>query len=168
MHARTTKKLALAAAIAGLVPIGLAVPAHAATAVTHDGCTITVDPPAFTQHWNGAGVMLFDYAYHVTCSASPGGVTVKVTHERWESDLVGRAGDPDAPDEFTGRTKQSLSFAAAGQTRNIIVRAVLPTVNDDTDTKLEMYQTATFRVKSGQVLGTTSPKAIGNSTALAW
>lgn len=167
MNARI-KKLALAVAIAGLVPISLAVPAHAATVVSHDGCTITVDPPSFTKHWNGSGAKLYDYPYHLTCAASPGGVTVKVTHERWESDLVGRAGDPDAPDEFTGRSKQSLSFPAAGKTRNIIVRAVLPLTNDDTDARLEMYQTATFRVKSGAVLGSVSPKAVGAQSALTW
>ncbi|OFE17938.1 hypothetical protein BA895_14275 [Humibacillus sp. DSM 29435] len=166
MFARTTKKLALAAAISGLATFGLAVPAQAATTVTHDGCTLEVDPPIFTNHFSTTGAKLFDYPYHLTCLPSAAGVTVTVTHERWESDILGRAGDPDAPDEFTGRSKRNLVFAAAGQTRNMTVRAVLPTVNDDTDIPLEMYQTATFRVKSGAVLGTTSPKAVGASTPL--
>lgn len=166
MNARTTRKLALAAAISGLATFGLAVPAQAATTVYHDGCIITVDPPAFKKHWNAAGAKLFDYTYHLTCLPSPAGVTVEVTHERWESDVVGRNGDPDAPDEFTGRSTQTHSFAALGRTKVMTVRAVLPTANDDTDVPLEMYQTATFRVQSGAVQGSSSPKAVGASTAL--
>ncbi|MDN5795183.1 MAG: hypothetical protein L0H79_05455 [Intrasporangium sp.] len=166
MNTRTTTKLAIASAIAGLVPLGLAVPAQAATVVSHDGCTITVDAPEFRNVFNAAGAKLFDYDYHLTCAASAAGVSVEVRPERWESDLVGRAGDPDAPDEFTGRSTQNLSFAAAGQTRNIIVRATLPAANDDTDVPLEMFQVTKFRVTSGAVTGTWSSEAIGNSRAL--
>ena len=90
-----------------------------------------------------------------------------MNQKRHESDIVGRAGDPDAPDEFTGQSTQNLTFAAAGQTRNIIVRATLPAANDDTDVPLEMFQVTKFRVKSGAVTGTWSAEAIGNSRALS-
>ena len=166
MNTRTTTKLALAAAVAGLVPLGLAAPAQAATVVSHQGCTVSVDPPIFTQHWNAGGAKLFDYVYHLTCVASPGGVSVEVRQDRWESDLVGRVGDPDAPDEFTGGSTQNLAFGAAGATRDFTVRAPLPPANDDTDIPLEMYQVTKIRVTSGLVTGSWSAEAIGNSRAL--
>jgi hypothetical protein len=166
MNTRTTKKYALAIAVAGLVPLALAAPAHAATVVSHDGCTITVDAPLFTNHFNAGGAKLFDYVYHLTCVASPGGVSVEVKQDRDESDLVGRAGDPDAPDEFTGSSTQNLAFVAAGATRNVTVRATLPTTNDDTDLALEMYQATKIRVTSGLVTGSWSVQAISASRAL--
>ncbi|MER7072716.1 hypothetical protein [Terrabacter sp. NPDC000476] len=166
MNTRISKKSVLAVLAVGLAPIALAGPAQAATVVTHDGCTITVDAPLFTNHFNAGGAKLFDYVYHLTCAASPGGVSVEVKQDRDESDLVGRAGDPDAPDELTGSSTQNLSFAAAGQTRNVTVRAVLPAVNDDTDVPLEMYQATKIRVTSGAVQGSWSVQAISASRAL--
>lgn len=166
MNARSTRKLALTVAIGALVPIGLAMPAQAATVVSHDGCTIEVDPPVFNQDFDASGAKLFDYVYHLTCAASPGGVSVEVKAERHESDLVGRTGDPDAPDEFTGRTRKNHSFGPAGGTKNITVQAVLPLTNDDTDSRLEMFQVDTFRVTSGPVTGSWSAQAIGFSRAL--
>ena len=166
MNTRTITKLGLAAAIAGLVPLGLAGPAQAATTVTHQGCTVSVDAPIFTQHFNAGGVKLFDYTYHLTCVASPGGVSVEVRQDRWESDLVGRIGDPDAPDEFTGGSTQNLAVGAAGATRDFTVRATLPAANDDTDIPLEMFQVTKIRVTSGLVTGSWSPQAIGNARAL--
>jgi len=166
MNTRTITKLGLAAAIAGLVPLGMAGPAQAATTVTHQGCTVSVDAPIFTNHFNASGVKLFDYTYHLSCVASPGGVSVELRQDRHESDLVGRPGDPDAPDEYTGGFTRNHVFAAAGGSANITVRATLPAVNDDTDVPLEMYQVAKLRVTSGFVTGSWSPQAIGNARAL--
>jgi hypothetical protein len=163
----TTKRAALAVGIAVLASLGLAGPAQAATVVSHDGCTITVDRPEFTNHFTAGGAKLFDYDYHLTCAPTAAGVSVEVSQKRYESDIVGRAGDPDAPDEFTGQSSQNLSFAAAGQTRSVIVRSTLPTANDDTDIPLEMFQVTKFRVTSGAVVGTWSVEAIGNSRALS-
>ena len=153
MNTRTTTKLALAAAVAGLVPLGLAAPAQAATVVSHQGCTVSVDAPIFTQHFNAGGVKLFDYTYHLSCVASPGGVSVELRQDRYESDLVGRPGDPDAPDEYTGGFTRNHVFAAGGGSANVTVRATLPTVNDDTDGALEMFQVTKIRVTSGLVTG---------------
>ena len=126
MNTRTITKLGLAAAIAGLVPLGLAGPAQAATTVTHQGCTVSVDAPIFTNHFNASGAKLFDYIYHLSCVASPGGVSVELRQDRHESDLVGRPGDPDAPDEYTGGFTRNHVFAAAGGSANITVRATAP------------------------------------------
>lgn len=151
--AKHTARIGAAAAF-GLLTLGIAAPAHAAP-VTHDGCTITTLTPAFTNHWSPAGIKQVDYVYTLNCLPSVAGVSVEVDAERWEQDLAGRPGDPNAVEDFTGESTQSLSFTAAGGTKTVTIRANLP-VTDDTDGNEEMYLKARFRVTSGAVTGTWS------------
>ncbi|GAA4352225.1 hypothetical protein [Angustibacter luteus] len=148
-----SRKLAITLALAAGVgaPLGVASSAQAVGTVTKDGCHLTVDKPAFTNHWTAGGLKQADYVYHLTCDPSLAGVSVEITHERWESDLAGAAGDPDALDEFTGTSTQNKSFPAAGATKDITVRAALP-VTDDTDGDEEVYQKVRFRV-TNQIQG---------------
>lgn len=152
-----TARLAAVAAF-GALTFAVAAPAQAAP-VTHDGCTISAQTPAFTNHWSPSGLKQVDYVYTLTCLPSAAGVSVEVDAERWEQDLLGRAGDPDAPDDFTGESTQTLSFAAAGGIKTVTIRANLP-VTDDTDGSQEMYLNAGFRVTSGAVTGTWSARSL--------
>jgi hypothetical protein len=154
MNRTKTAAVSLAMAVGVLAPLTMATSAQAAP-VSHDGCTLTVDTPAFTNHWTAGGVKQVDYVYHLTCDPSSAGVSVEIKHERWESDILGTPGDPDAPDEFTGSSTQNKTFVAAGGTKNVTVRAALP-MTDDTDNTEEMYQKVKFQVTSGQVIGTWS------------
>src|SRR6476620_4746964 len=86
--------LALAAGVAA--PLAGASAAQAVGTVSHDGCALTVDTPAFTNHWTTSGGKQVDYTYHLTCDPSAAGVSVEVTLERWESDIFGAPGDPNA------------------------------------------------------------------------
>ena len=98
-----------------------------------------------------------DYVYHLDCAASAAGVSVEVLHERWESDRLGWAGDPDAIDDFQNSSTQTLSYGAAGGNKDRTLRVALPiTTDDDTDANYEMYQKVKFRVTSGAVTGTWS------------
>ena len=148
--------MSLAIAAGVLAPIGFASSAQAVP-VTHDGCTLTVDTPAFTNNWTPGGVKQVDYVYHLNCAASAAGVSVEVSHERWESDRAGWVGDPDAIDDFQNSSTQNLNYGAAGGNKDRTLRVVLPiTTDDDTDGNYEMYQKVKFRVTSGAVTGTWS------------
>jgi hypothetical protein len=161
-----TRKAAVSLAIAAgtLIPIGFATSAHAIPVpVTHDGCTLTADKPAFNGNFTAGGVKKADYVYHLSCNASASGVSVEVLHERWEQDLAGRAGDPDAIEDFQNSSTQNLSYGPAGGNKNRTIRVALPIGDDDTDGNYEVYQKVKFRVTSGAVTGTWSPAALSEA-----
>lgn len=128
-------------------------PSHSgpdATAVASTREPITRSPHA--QRENIGGLRL-----PPRLRASAAGVSVEVLHERWESDRLGWAGDPDAIDDFQNSSTQTLSYGAAGGNKDRTLRVALPiTTDDDTDANYEMYQKVKFRVTSGAVTGTWS------------
>ena len=83
MNTGRTAAIAVAMAAGALAPVALASSAQAVP-ITHDGCTLSVVTPQFTNHWTVGGVKKIDYRYQLTCNPSAAGVSVEITHERWE------------------------------------------------------------------------------------
>lgn len=160
--------LALVAAAA--LPLGLAVPAQAAT--TKDGCTVTPLLPEFRGTFNAQNVPYVYYPYEVSCVASASGLSVEVKTETWEQDLVGRAGDVDADgvnnadEDRIGSATSTRSFGAAGGATTVNIRGVLP--HTDTDFNEEVYHKVKFRVTSGPVTGGWSTPELTQATRIWW
>jgi hypothetical protein len=172
MNKRTGRlaKLSLAILAAATLPLGMAAPAEAAT--THDGCTVNPLPPEFRGTFNSAGVPYVYYPYEVSCGASASGLSVEVKTKTVEQDLAGRSGDEDADgvnnadEDPIGSATTTRNFNAAGGSKTVDVRGVLP--HTDTDFNEEVYHKVKFRVTSGPVTGSWTAWELTAPTRIWW
>ncbi len=162
--------LSLALVAVAVLPLGLAVPAQAAT--TKDGCTVNPLLPVDTGTENLQFVPYVHYPYEVSCIASAGGLSVEVKTETWESDRDGWAGDVDADginnadEDRIGSATVTRSFGTAGGSTTVNVRGLLP--HTDTDFDEEVYHAVKFRVTSGPVTGRWTSLELTNATTIDW
>jgi hypothetical protein len=174
MHRRTSRltKGSLAVVVAAAVPLALAAPAQAVP-VTFSGCTLSALPPEFRQTYTTQNVPYVYYPYSISCVASPGGVSVEVSTETWEQDLLNRPGDVDAngvdnaDEDRIGSATSSRSFGAAGGViPKVDIRGVLP--HTDTDSNEEPWHQIRFRVTSGAVTSPWSSYSLSTATRIWW
>lgn len=172
MNLNTSKLAAASFALvaAAALPLGLAESAQAAT--TKDGCTVTPLPPEFRQTFDPQNRPYVFYPYEVSCVGSASGLGVEVKTVTWEADRVGVAGDVDAngvnnaDEDRIGSATTNRSFNAAGGSKNVDVRGVLP--HTDTDFDEEVYHEVKFRVTSGPVTGNWSTPELTQATTIGW
>ena len=141
MHGSKKAMKALVAAAAVAIPVGLAIPAQAATA---NGCTVTPVMPYANGDINANGVKLVDYDVNVSCTASQLSKTVYVTMQRIEQDTPG-------DDDTYGTSTWSHTFPASGGSTQWKVTGTLPSMDGGLDNYAEVYQGTHFAVKSNGV-----------------
>ncbi len=169
-HTTRMARLSLAMVAAAALPLGLAAAAHAST--TRDGCTVNPLPAEYRGTSNPQNIPYVFYPYEVTCDPSAGGLSVEVKTVTWEQDLLGAPGDVDADgvnnadEDRIGTATTHPSFGAAGGTRTVTVRGVLP--HTDTNFDEEVYQAVKFRVTSGPVTGGWSAQELTVPSEIGW
>jgi hypothetical protein len=138
---------ALLAAGAMIVPVALAVPAHATTL---SGCTVTPRKPVFAQTWTNDGRKNVTYKVDITCSS---GRSIDVTQKRWEADNY-------SSDDLGGTTYYHLHF---DQTDTVTKSVTKPLPTDgvgEGDNYAEVYQKSDFYVTSDD-----NPPVVSKTTA---
>ncbi|MEV4414091.1 hypothetical protein [Catellatospora sp. NPDC049609] len=134
------RALVLAAAL--VLPLGLAMPAQAAT--TRDGCTVDPQTPFHNGTFTAGGDKWIDYDVEVDCNA---GRTIEIEMQRWEAD-----NGLNGADDLIGTSSTTRTFnTTSGWTWTIT--GVLPDNDGGLDQYSEMYQRVRFRVNSNGVYG---------------
>ncbi|GAA1660849.1 hypothetical protein ACFQY4_16445 [Catellatospora bangladeshensis] len=134
------RALVLAAAL--VLPLGLAMPASAAT--SRDGCTVDPVRPIHNGTFTAGGEKWIDYDVEVDCSA---GRTIELEMQRWEADS-----GLNGADDLIGTSSTTRTFnTTSGWTWTIT--GVLPDNDGGIDQWSEMYQRVRFRVTSNGVQG---------------
>jgi hypothetical protein len=146
---KTRKTLAgVAAAVAGLAPLSLTLPAEAAT--YRDGCWVTPQRPENVTPI-GSQTAYARYTVRITCNPNR---VISVRTQAWEQDN-GKPGDSGGDDLISSYSFSPITVGPSGGTYTRSLTRTVPDW-DHPDHWVEVYHRVSFQVTSNGVTGSPS------------